>query len=175
MGERAGAITFLGAPLTLVGDEVRAGAKAPDFHCVIFDEGLQDVTLASSEGKVRIFSVTPSLDTPVCDVMAKRFNDEASSLPGDVVVYNVSVDLPFAVNRWCADSGAQNITAISDYQDRSFGEAWGVLIKELKLLARAVFVVDANDVIVYAEIVTEVTEEPDYVAALAAVKAAADG
>ncbi|MCS6860379.1 MAG: thiol peroxidase, partial [Abditibacteriales bacterium] len=142
MSERAGVVTFKGNPLTLLGNEVKVGDKAPDFKVV--DNNLQAVTLADTAGATRIFVAVPSLDTPVCDAEARRFNEEAAKL-GDVKVYVVSLDLPFAQKRWCGAAGVENVQTLSDYQDRSFGENYGVLIKELKLLARSVFVVDKSD------------------------------
>ncbi len=165
--ERKGVITFKGNPLTLIGPEIKAGAKAPEFQVIAQD--LSPVTLASSQGKIRLISVTPSLDTPVCDLQAKRFNDEAAKLTG-VVILNVSMDLPFAQKRWCGATGAANIQTVSDHKDASFGTAYGTLIKELRLLARAVFVVDAQNTVRYAEYVPEVTSHPNYDAALAAVR-----
>ncbi|MDW7644552.1 MAG: thiol peroxidase [Desulfuromonadales bacterium] len=166
--KRSGVITFKGNPVTLVGPDVKVGDSAPDFHVV--DGTLTPVTLADSKGKVRLITVVPSLDTGVCDTMTRKFNEEAAKLPEDVVVYTVSVDLPFAQNRWCGNAGIDRVKTLSDYQDRSFGLNYGLLIDELKLLARAVLVVDANDKIVYREIVKEVTTEPDYKAALEAVR-----
>ena len=166
--ERTGVITFKGNPMTLLGPEVKAGDAAPDFRVV--DNGLQPVTLADSKGKVRLITAVPSLDTPVCDTMTRKFNEQAARLPGDVVVYTVSLDLPFAQKRWCGNAGIEKVGTLSDYQERSFGLAYGVLIKELKLLARSVFVIDRNDKVAYREIVKEVTAEPDYETALAAAK-----
>jgi thiol peroxidase len=167
--ERAGAATFKGNPLTLVGPEIKAGDKAPDFKVV--DGGLNTVTLASSQGKTRIISVVPSIDTPVCDLQTKRFNQEASKLPADVAVLTVSMDLPFAQARWCGLAGADKVQMLSDHREASFGTAYGVLIKELKLLARSVFVIGPDDKVKYVEYVKEVTQQPDYDKALAAVKA----
>ncbi|HLU47533.1 MAG TPA: thiol peroxidase [Planctomycetota bacterium] len=168
--ERTGIVTMKGNPVTLIGPELKPGAKAPEFRVV--DGSLQPVTLASTSGKVRLISVVPSLDTPVCSTQTKTFNAKLSSLPSDVEVLTISVDLPFAQKRFC---GAENVSirTLSDYQDRSFGENWGVLIKELKLLARSVFVVDRNDTIAYVEIVPEVTSEPNYDRAIEAAKNAA--
>jgi thiol peroxidase len=157
--------------MTLVGNEVKVGDKAPDFKVV--DNGLQPVTLADTAGKVRILCAVPSLDTPVCDLETKRFNEEAAKLGDGVVVQVISVDLPFAQKRWCGAAGVENVTTLSDYQDRSFGENYGVLIKELKLLARSIFVVDKNDAVTYVQLVPEVAQEPDYDAVLAAAKSAA--
>jgi thioredoxin-dependent peroxiredoxin len=169
--ERKGAVTFKGNPLTLVGNEVKAGDKAPDFKALAKD--LSEVSLAASKGKTRLISVVPSLDTPVCELQTKRFNEEASKLPSDVVVYTVSMDLPFAQTRFCGANKADKITAISDHREGSFGKAYGVLIKELRLLARAVFVIGPDDKVQYAQVVKEVTEHPDYDKALAALKAGA--
>jgi thioredoxin-dependent peroxiredoxin len=169
MQERSGIITFKGNPFTLLGPELKAGDKAPDFTVV--DNGLQPVSLSTYAGKVKIISAVPSLDTPVCDTETRRFNQEAAGLPGDVVVLTVSLDLPFAQKRWCGAAGIDKVVTLSDYQSRSFADAYGVLIKELKLLTRAIFVVDASDVIRYIQIVPEVTSEPDYAAAIAAAQA----
>jgi len=166
--ERTGVITFKGNPMTLLGPDVKVGDAAPGFTVV--DTGLQPVTLGDSSGKVRLITVVPSLDTPVCDTMTRKFNEQVASLPDDVVAYTVSLDLPFAQKRWCGNAGIEKVRTLSDYQERSFGLAYGLLIKELKLLARAVFVIDRNGKVAYREIVGEVTAEPDYAAALAAVK-----
>lgn len=171
MQERTGVITFKGNPMTLIGPEIRVGDKAPDFRVV--DNGLAPVTLASFKGKIKIVSAVPSLDTPVCDMETRRFNQEASKLPGDVVVLTVSMDLPFAQKRWCAAAGVDKVKTLSDFQDRSFGQAYGVLIKELKLLSRSLFVIDANDTVRYIQHVREVTTEPDYEAVLRAAKESA--
>ncbi len=171
MQERSGVITFRGNPMTLVGPELRVGDKAPDFRVV--DGGLAAVTLGDFRGKIKIISAVPSLDTPVCDMETRRFNQEAAKLPASVVVLTVSLDLPFAQKRWCAAAGVDKVKVVSDYQDRSFAAAYGVLIKELKLLSRSVFVVDAHDVVRYVQHVKEVTSEPDYAAVLAAAGALA--
>lgn len=168
MSERTGIITFKGNPFTLLGPELKVGAKAPDF--VVVDNALAPVTLASSTGKIRVISAVPSLDTPVCDTETRRFNQEAASLPGDVLVLTVSLDLPFAQKRWCGAAGIDKVITLSDYRERSFGQNYGVLIKELLLLTRAIFVIDANDTIRYIQIVPEVTAEPDYEAVLSAVQ-----
>lgn len=167
--ERSGAITFKGNPMTLLGQPVKSGDAAPDFRVV--DNGLQPVTLASGAGKIRLITVVPSLDTPVCDSMTRRFNQEAAQLPEQVEIYTISLDLPFAQKRWCGNAGIERVKTLSDYQDRTFVLNYGLLIKELKLAARAVLVIDAKDRISYLELVPEVTAEPDYAAALAAVKA----
>ncbi len=168
MSERTGIITFKGNPMTLLGPELKVGDKAPDF--LVVDNGLAPVTLASSAGKIRIVSAVPSLDTPVCDTETRRFNQEAAVLPENVVVLTVSLDLPFAQKRWCGAAGIDRVTTLSDYRERSFGNAYGVVIKELVLLARAIFVIDANDTIRYIQIVPEVTTEPDYAAVMGAVR-----
>jgi thiol peroxidase len=168
MNELTGIITFKGNPFTLLGPQLKLGDKAPDFAVV--DNGLAPVSLASSAGKIRIISSVPSLDTPVCDTETRRFNQEAADLPGDVVVLTISLDLPFAQKRWCAAAGIDKVTTLSDYRERSFGQNYGVLIKELLLLTRALFVIDAQDVIRYIQIVPEVTNEPDYSAVIAATK-----
>ena len=166
--ERQCAVTFKGNPLTLVGPELKTGDKAPDFSTLAGD--LSEVTLASSGGKVRLISVVPSLDTPVCDAQTRRFNEEAAKLGGDVAVLTLSVDLPFAQGRFCSTAGIEKIQCLSDHRDVSFGTNYGALIKELRLLARAVFVVDKNDTVRHVEYVSEVTDHPDYDAALAATK-----
>jgi thiol peroxidase len=166
--ERQGLITFKGNPMTLVGQPVKAGDAAPDFRVV--DTALQPVTLASSAGKVRLITVVPSLDTPVCDTMTRTFNQDAANLSDQVAVYTISLDLPFAQKRWCGNAGIDRVQTLSDYQERSFALNYGLLIKELKLLARVVLVIDAVGKVSYLQIVPEVTAEPDYAAALAAVK-----
>jgi thiol peroxidase len=157
--ERPGATTLKGNPFTLIGPELKVGDKAPDFDVV--DNTLQPVNLAKTAGKVRIFSVVPSLDTPVCDMQTKRFNDEAAKMP-DVDIYTVSMDLPFAQKRWCGAFGVDNIKMVSDHKSGSFGEAYGTLIKELRIESRAIFVVDKGGVIRYVEYVKEVAEHPHY-------------
>ncbi|KOP83732.1 thiol peroxidase [Cytobacillus solani] len=162
-------ITFKGNPVTLLGNEVKVGKKAPDFKVLAND--LTEVTLADSKGQVRLISVVPSIDTGVCDAQTRRFNEEASKL-GNVKILTVSVDLPFAQKRWCAAAGIENVQTVSDHRDLSFGEAYGVAIQELRLLARAVFVVDSNDTVTYAEYVSEATDHPNYEAAIEAAKQA---
>jgi len=166
--EREGAVLFKGNPATLLGPEIKVGDAAPDFRVV--DNSLQSVTLATDAGKVRLITVVPSIDTPTCDTMTRRFNLDATNLPDSVVVYTISVDLPFAQKRWCGNAGIDKVQTLSDYQDRSFGLNYGLLLKDLKLLARAVYVIDQNDKVVYVELCSEVTAEPDYDAALEAVK-----
>ena len=169
MQERKGIVESKGKQLTLLGPEIRVGDKAPDFRVV--DSGLAPVGLADFRGKVKVISAVPSLDTPVCDAETRRFNQEAAKLPGNVVVLTISMDLPFAQKRWCAAAGVEKVKTLSDYQDRSFASAYGVLIKETKLLARFVFVVDGSDVVRYIQHVKELGTEPDYEAVLGAVKA----
>jgi len=166
--ERKEVITFGGNPLTLTGNEIKVGSKAPDF--TVLDKGLKEVKLSDFTGKVKIISVTPSLDTPVCDLQARTFNKEAQSLSDAAVIINMSMDLPFAIARFCTGAGITNLQTLSDHRDASFGNAYGVLIKELRLLARAIFVVDKTDVIRYIEIVPELTNQPDYTKALEAAK-----
>ena len=166
--ERTGIITMKGNPLTLVGPELKAGDKAPDFTVV--NQDLKPVTLKDFDGKFKVISVTPSLDTPVCDLQIHWFNEDAANQPQDVAVLNISMDLPFAIKRFCATGGIDKAQALSDYRDASFGTNWGVLIKELRLLARSIFVVDKENVIRYVQIVHEQTTEPDYDAALNALK-----
>ncbi len=162
-------ITFKNNPVTLLGNEVKVGDKAPDFTVLAND--LSPVTLADSKGSVRLISVVPSLDTGVCDAQTRRFNEAAAGL-GNVKILTVSVDLPFAQARWCGANGIENVQTLSDHRDLSFGEAFGVAIQELRLLARAVFVVDSNDTVTYVEYVSEATNHPNYEAALEASKAA---
>lgn len=165
--ERPGATTFKGNPLTLVGPELKAGDKAPGFDVV--DKTLQPVKLADTSGSVRIFSVVPSLDTPVCDMQTKRFDDESRKL-GNIKIYTVSMDLPFAQARWSNNFGVDDVIMLSDHRDGSFGMAYGTLIKEWRILSRAIFVLDENDVIRHAEYVKEVADHPDYETALAKAK-----
>lgn len=167
---RHGAVTFKGTPLTLVGTEVAVGSPAPDFDLTFYKDGMQHVRKADLLGKPSIISVVPSLDTPVCQIQTKTFNQRLAALGDKINALTVSLDLPFAMNRFC---GAEAITALrvgSDYMDRGFGTSWGVLIDELKILARAVFVIDSQGLVRYAQVVKEVTEEPDYDAAIAALE-----
>jgi thiol peroxidase len=161
-------VTMKGNPLTLVGNEVKVGQKAPDFEVVAND--MSAVKLSSYHGKVCIITSVPSLDTSVCDIETRRFNEEAGKLGSNVVVLTISMDLPFAQKRWCGAAGVKNVQTLSDYRDASFGRAYGVLIKELRLLARAVFVLDRDGIIRYIQIVDELTNEPDYETALDAAK-----
>jgi len=168
MKERKGQITIEGNPLTLIGNEVKLGEPAPDFEAL--DNNLSPVKLSSFKGKVCIICSVPSLDTPVCDSQTRRFNKEAGQLGPDVVVLTISMDLPFAQKRWCGAAGIKNVQTLSDHREAAFGAEYGVLIKELRLLARAVFVVDKDGVVRYIEIVDELTNEPNYEAALNATK-----
>jgi thiol peroxidase len=168
--ERKNVTAFKGNPLTVIGNEVKVGQKAPDFSVLAGD--LSPVTLASSKGKTRLIVAVPSLDTPVCDAETRRFNEEAAKMSG-VEVIVVSMDLPFAQGRFCQTAGIKNVKTVSDHRDASFGKAYGALIKELRLLARSIFVVDASDKVTYVEYVPEVTSHPNYEAALNALKSGA--
>jgi len=160
MEERAGLVTMKGNPLTLLGPELREGDAAPDFRVV--DNDLAEVTLNDIQEKVLIISSVPSLDTPVCDMETRRFNNEAASLGSEVKILTVSMDLPFAQKRWCGAAGVDRVLTLSDHREASFGLAYGVLIKELRLLARAVFILDEARTVRSVQLVSEVTEEPDY-------------
>ncbi|MDC2863024.1 MULTISPECIES: thiol peroxidase [unclassified Bacillus (in: firmicutes)] len=162
-------VTFKGNPITLVGTEVKVGDQAPNFQVLAND--LSPVTLETYKGAVKLISVVPSIDTGVCDAQTRRFNEDAAGIE-NAKVLTISVDLPFAQKRWCAANGLENVVTVSDHRDLSFGEAYGVVMKELRLLARAVFVVDSNDKVVYVEYVSEGTSHPNYEAALEAAKAA---
>jgi len=168
MAERKDVIKFKGNPLTLVGNELKVGDKAPDAEVLAND--LSEVKLSGFRGKVCVICTVPSLDTPVCDIQTRKFNEQAASLGNDVVVLTISMDLPFAQQRWCGAANVENVQTLSDHRNAEFGTEFGVLIKELRLLARTVFVVDKEGIIRYIEIVDEVTNEPDYEAALSAVK-----
>jgi thiol peroxidase len=156
-----------GKPLTLVGNEVKVGDVMPD--CEVVGKDLVAVKLSSFGGKVRIISSFPSLDTSVCDIMTRRFNEEAVALGDDVVVLAISMDLPFAQDRWCIAADVKNVHVLSDHRTALFGQVYGVLIKDLRLLARAVFVVDKKGIVRYTQIVDELTNEPDYESALQVV------
>ncbi len=168
MAEQKGLVTFKGNPLTLVGDEVKIGQKAPDF--VVIDNSLSPVRFSSYLGKVCIISSVVSLDTPVCDSQTRRFNEEASRLGSNVAILTVSMDLPFAQKRWCGAAGVDRVQTLSDHRDAAFGMAYGILIKELRLLARAVLIVDHKGILRYKELVKEVTSGPNYEAALTELK-----
>jgi thioredoxin-dependent peroxiredoxin len=167
---RAGVITFKGAPLTLAGNEVKPGQPAPDFKVHYFEGGMKPITLADVKGKPTIVSVVPSLDTAVCAMQTKKFNEQLSALGDKVNPIMVSMDLPFAQNRFCGAENIKNMRVGSDYQDRNFGKNWGTLIEELQIECRAVFVLDANGKVMHVEYVDEVTKEPDYDAALDALR-----
>lgn len=166
--ERKGKITFLGNPLTLIGTEKKIGEKADNF--TVLDKELKEISLKDFTGKIKLISVTPSLDTPVCDIQARRFNQEAAKLPDDVVIMNISMDLPFAISKFCTTAGIDKVKAYSDHRDASFGNAYGVLIKELRLLARSIFIIDRDDTIRYIELVPELSHQPDYDKALAELR-----
>lgn len=161
-------ITMGNKPVTLIGNEVKVGDKAPDFTVLANDS--TPVSLNDSKGKVRLIASVPSLDTGVCDAETRRFNEEAAALGDNVAFYTVSVDLPFAQRRWCGAAGIENVQTVSDHRELSFGEAYGVAIKENRLLARAVFVIDAEGTVQYVEYVSEATNHPNYEAAIEAVK-----
>jgi thiol peroxidase len=167
MAERSGAITMKGNPLTLVGQEVKVGEPAPDFEVLAND--LSPFKLSSLQGKVVVICSVPSLDTPTCDIETRWFNEEAAKLGSEVVVLTISMDLPFAQKRWCGAAGVERVTTYSDHREAAFGQAYGVLIKELRLLARAVFVVDKSGVVRYVQIVKELANEPNYDEVLQAV------
>jgi thiol peroxidase len=164
--DREEAVNFAGKMMTVAGAMLKPGDKAPDFKLVAND--LSEKTLESWSGKKRIISVVPSLDTGVCDRQTRRFNEVATSHP-DTVVLTVSMDLPFAQKRWCGAAGVEKVHTLSDHRNGSFGSAYGTLIKEVRLLQRAVFVVDETGVVKYAEYVEKTGTEPSYDAALAAL------
>jgi thiol peroxidase len=168
MSERSGAVTFKGNPMTLVGEELQVGQTAPDFQLTAND--LSAKTRKDFEGKVVILATVPSLDTSVCDTQTRQFNEKATGLSDDIVVLTVSLDLPFAQKRWCGAAGAERVVTLSDYKDHQFGIDYGLRIKELGLLARSVSVLDRQGKVVYHELVKEVTNEPNYQAALEAAK-----
>jgi thiol peroxidase len=167
---RAGAITFKGNPMTLAGKAISAGQAAPDFTLHYFEGGMKSLSLADLKGKPTLLSVVPSLDTGVCAIQTKKFNEQLAGMGDKVNAVTVSLDLPFAMNRFCGAEGITNLRVASDYQDRSFGNAFGTLIEELKILCRATFVLDPAGKVVHAEYVPEVTSEPNYDATLAALK-----
>jgi len=167
MEERTGIITMKGNPLTLIGKELKAGDSAPDVE--VLDNNLSPVKLSSFRGKICVISSVPSLDTPVCDMETRRFNQEAGKISADIQMLTISMDLPFAQKRWCGAAGVDNVVTLSDHRNASFGTAYGVLIKELRLLARSVFVVDREGIIRYIQMVNEISEEPDYDAIMNAV------
>jgi thiol peroxidase len=168
MEERKGAVTLRGNPFTLVGTEIKTGAKAPDVQ--LLDNDLKPVKISDFKGQVVVVSAVPSLDTPTCDMETRRFNTEAAKLGDNVVILTVSTDLPFAQKRWCGAAGVDKVKTLSDHRETAFGQAYGVLIKELRLLARSIFVVDKNGVVQYVQHVKEVSQEPDYGAVIASVQ-----
>jgi thiol peroxidase len=168
MEERRGIITMKGSPLTLLGRELKVGDTAPDFE--VLENDLNPLEFSSFKGKTIILSSVPSLDTSVCDMQTRRFNEEASRLGPDVIIITISMDLPFAQKRWCGAAGVDSVVTLSDHRTAEFGNAYGVLIKELRLLARAVFIVDREGAIRYIQIVKEVGDEPDYESVFSAVK-----
>ena len=168
MEERSAAVSMHGNPLTLIGNELSVGDSAPDLE--LLDNDLNPVKLSSFQGKVCVISSVPSLDTPVCDVETRRFNEAAGQLGDDVVILTVSVDLPFAQKRWCGAAGVENVVTLSDHRDTAFGTSFGVLIKELRLLGRSIFILDRNGIIQYIQNVKELSKEPDYDAVLEAVQ-----
>jgi thiol peroxidase len=168
MEERTRSITWRGNPLPLLGKELHPGEPAPDFE--VLDNNLQPVRLYNYRRKVCVISSIPSLDTPTCDLETRRFNDEAGKLSSDVVILTISMDLPFAQKRWCGAAGVDQVITLSDHRQADFGTAYGMLIKEVRLLARAVFVVDQSGIIRHIQLVKEVAEEPDYDAVIQAVK-----
>ncbi len=165
--ERTNGTTLQGKPMTVLGPELKAGDAAPDFNMI--DDSLHPVSLKETSGRARIFSVIPSLDTPVCDAQTKRFNEEAAKLD-NVDIYTISMDLPFAQKRWCGAFGVDKVKMLSDHKDGSFGTAYGTLIKDLRIESRAIFVVGPDDKLKHVEYVKEVADHPDYDAALNAVK-----
>ncbi len=173
MTERFGAVTFKGKPMTVLGNPIKVGDKAPDFQLTAND--LSTVTMADYAGKVRLISVVPSLDTGICDAQTRRFNEEAANLGENVVILTVSADIPFAQKRWCGAAGVDQVQTLSDHMDMNFGDAYGTHVKELRLEQRSIFVVDADGVLTYVEYVPEIAQHPAYDAALTAVRAAADG
>lgn len=167
---RSGVITFKGNAMTLLGDELTVGSAAPDFTLHYYQDGMQTLTLSDLKGKPSILSIVPSLDTGVCAIQTKRFNEELAAVGDSANAVTISRDLPFAQGRFCGAEDIKNMKTASDYQDHAFGEAYGMTIDELKLLTRAVIVLDADGKVAYIETVGEVTTEPDYGAALAALK-----
>jgi thioredoxin-dependent peroxiredoxin len=168
MNERPSIVTMKGNPLTLLGPELKGGEKAPDFE--VLDNDLNPVRLSNFKGKICLIASVPSLDTPVCDLETRRFNAEAGKLSPDIQILTISMDLPFAQKRWCGAAGVDKVMTLSDHKEASFGLAYGVLIKELRLLARAIFLVDKGGTLRYIQVVKELTEEPDYEKAIGFVK-----
>ena len=170
MTERPGDVTHKGRPLTVLCNKLKVGDKAPDFEVVTNLFSPEIVTLADSAGKIRLISVVPSLDTGTCDAQTRRFNEEISKFGDNVIGYTISVDLPPAQKRWCGNAGVERIQTLSDYRSMSFGDAYGTHIKEIRAEQRAVFIVDASDTLRYVEYVPEISQHPNYEAALAALQ-----
>ena len=166
--ERNNVITMKGSPLTLLGEEIKAGDKAKNFKAL--DKTLEEVALDKFKGKIKLIASVPSLDTPVCDTEIKRFNDEAAKLSKDIVIVFISMDLPFAQKRFCQANSINKVKTLSDHREADFGLKYGVLIKGLRLLARAVFIIDKEDTLRYVQLVPELSSPPDYDAALKALK-----
>lgn len=166
--ERKDAVTMKGSPLTLLGEEIKAGQDAPDFK--VLDSDMKEVSLADLKGRVKLIASVPSLDTPVCDLEIKRFNKEAAEISEDIAILFISMDLPFAQKRFCESFDIKKVKTLSDHRLGNFGTNYGVLIDELRLLSRAIFVIDKDDKVRYAEYVPEITQQPDYAAALTALK-----
>ncbi len=161
-------ITLKGNPVTLIGDDIEIGQPAPD--CILIANDLSNFQISSLKGKKVILSVVPSLDTPICDLQTRRFNQEAENLGSDVAIVTISMDLPFAQARWCGATGSDQVQTLSDHRSGAFGEAYGMLVKEIRLLARAIFIIDADGVLQYKQIVSEITNEPNYEEALEVIK-----
>lgn len=161
-------VTMKGNPLDLVGNEVKVGEKAPGFTVVAND--LSEVRLPDYDGRIRVICSVPSLDTPVCDIEARKFNEMVGELDEDIVILTISMDLPFAQKRWCGAADVKNVVTLSDHRDANFGKAYGVLIEKLRLLARAIFVIDKDGVVRYTELVSEIVDEPNYGEVMAAVR-----
>jgi len=168
MSERKGIVTMGGKPITLIGDEVKVDMEAPDVE--VIDNDLSPVKISSFSGKVVIISSVPSLDTSVCDIETRKLDDEVGKLDFDVEILTISMDLPFAQKRWCGAAETKRVKTLSDYRDASFGMSYGVLIKEVRLLARAIFILDKERIIHYIQLVNEITNEPDYNDVLSAVR-----
>lgn len=166
--ERKNVVTLKGNPVTLLGDEIKVGGKAPDFKALTYD--LVEKGLGDFKGKIKLIASVPSLDTPICDLQIKRFNDEASNISKDVVIVFISMDLPFAQKRFCQEFKINKIKTLSDHRDADFGLKYGVLIKDLRLLSRAIFLIDKDDAVRYVEYVKEIGTPPDYEGALNAIK-----
>lgn len=166
--ERENTVTIEGAPVILLGEEIKAGQKAPAF--TVLDPDLKETGLDAFKGKIKLIASVPSLDTPICDLQIKRFNDEAAKISRDVAIIFISMDLPFAQKRFCQAYSIKKVKTYSDHKDAAFGLNYGVLIKELRLLSRAIFVIGKDDRVSYVEYVKELTSHPDYDAALNALK-----